>query len=175
MTGAGAKRAAGLGVSLLYVIGDGAGTRSITARDLTFTAAVGVSSWLVSVGSPGWSLSLGSGSWSVRLGDPMVLSLLSREFLSARFTSTAGNGSSAVVFDTQPVHLALARQGETPSLSDFQPAEWVGAAGTTRWARLLVGPGATPVLEPGEYDVWGRVEDVTEVAVRKLNGTVTFV
>ena len=173
--GTGTKHAAGAGVSLLHLIGDGTGTRPVIARDLTFMAVIGCPTWAVNLGGRSWLVVVGGQSWSARVGDPMEMSLLSKEFVSARFTSTAGNGSDAVVFNTQPVYLALTQIGQTPSLSDFHPAEWVGVAGATRWARLLVGPGATPVLSPGEYDVWGRVEDVTEVAVRKLNGTVTFV
>lgn len=156
--------------SILPAVGVAAAVSSVSlilagdTRDLTFSGALG---------EPGWSCTLGVSSWTGQIGDPVLISVLSREFIPARLVSRPANGSAGVPFNLQPVHLALVTAGGTPQLSDFHPAEWVGAAGLIRWCRILVGPGVLPYAA-GVYDVFARVEDISETPIRKINGQVTF-
>lgn len=136
------------------------------AVDITFSGAVG---------SPSWRPCAVTQSWTGRIGDPVKISVLSKEFVTARLDSYGANGSDAVVFDAQPVHLGLVMQGSSAQLSDFYPAEWVGVAGSRRWCRMLVGPdGGVSTYPPGDYDLYARVDDTSETAIRQMVGTVTF-
>lgn len=137
-----------------------------TDRDLTYT---------VILGPPSWQVLAGTFSWTGQRGDPMDISVLSREYIAARLTSMGGNGSPAVVFNTQPVHLGIVPEGTAPQLNQFFPAEWVGPASFRRWCRMLVGPsGGVATYTAGTYDLYARVEDTTETAIRKIAGQVTF-
>lgn len=141
-------------------VSDFAGAPAGPARDVTFTA----------VG--------GTHSWTAQGGYPVEMSTLSREYVTVRLTSTAGNGSPAVAFDAQQVHMALVPTGTAAQLNQFYLAEWVGAVGTKRWCRMLVGPsGGVATFTPGVYDRYVRVEDASETPVQKVtvNGQVTFV
>lgn len=145
------------------------GTGTLTAfaanaavvRDITCTASIGTHSWIAT------------------LGDPVQISTLSLEYVAARVDARAANGSPAVVFDTQQVHLGLVPVGTAPQLSDFYPAEWVGLASSRRWCRMLIGPGGgVATYAAGVYQVHVRIVDTPEAIVQKVGGTesgqVTF-
>jgi hypothetical protein len=106
----------------------------------------------------------------------MQISTLSLEYVPAKLTSVAANGSPAVVFDAQPVYLGLVPVGTAAQLSDFHPAEWVGLAGSRRWCRMLIGPtGGVATFTAGVYDLYARVTDSSETVVQQISGQVTFV
>lgn len=163
---------------LITLIGSASIPGSIPPRDITFIATLArIRSWLATLGTGrSWVPTLGRVSWTGWIGDPMLISTLSKEYVAARLESRQANGSPAVVFDAQPIYLGLVLTGTAPQLGDFYPAEWVGTAATTRHCRMLVGPGGgVATYAAGTYDVWARVQDSTETAVRKINGVqVTF-
>jgi hypothetical protein len=74
--------------------------------------------------------------------------------------------SSDVSLGTQPVYLAfLTSSAAEPASGDWQTATWLGTADTTRYAGVLVGPGAL-VLAEGVYWCWFKVTDSPEVPAR---------
>ncbi len=79
--------------------------------------------------------------------------------------------TASVVLDTQVVEMALTAStsaGQAPAVpTTWQAATWVGTAGTTRSARLLIGP-----LAAGTYDVWIKFTDSPEAPAR-VAGKVT--
>jgi hypothetical protein len=85
----------------------------------------------------------------------------SREYLGVNVTAD-------VELDEQPVSIAVHPYSSTadPTLS---PAEWVGDAGTTREARILVGPGGDPsvveLTRGSTYRILVKVTDNPEAPV----------
>lgn len=75
--------------------------------------------------------------------------------------------SADVTLGTQTVQMAfLTSSTAEPTGGDWQAATWLGDAGTTRHAGVLVGPGAF-VLTEGEWWVWWRITDTPEVPARR--------
>jgi hypothetical protein len=93
---------------------------------------------------------------------PAVLPSQSIEYLRVPVTAS-------VTLDTQPVEMALTpRSGTSPTAPvSWETATWTGLPGTTRTARLLIGP-----LTPGTYDCWVKVDAGDEIPVR-VAGLVT--
>ena len=82
----------------------------------------------------------------------------SREYVDLPITSS-------VELDAQTVEIGLRLIDTGADLLTWYPANWIGTAGTTRTARILVGPGGSPSvgeIEPGVYAVRGRVTDTPE-------------
>ena len=72
-----------------------------------------------------------------------------------------------VELTSQTVELAfLASYSTEPSGGDWVAATWLTAAGTTRTAGVLVGPGQH-VLAEGRWYVWYRLTDTPEVPARR--------
>lgn len=90
---------------------------------------------------------------------------VSTEYARVRLTADVELG-------TQVVELAfLASSTAEPEAGDWETATWLGDAGTTRHAGVLVGPGAL-VLAEGTYWIWWRIADTPEIPVRKA-GRIT--
>lgn len=84
---------------------------------------------------------------------------ISTEYARVRITGD-------VTLSTQTVELAFMGSRTTePSGGDWHTATWLGDAGTTRDAGVLVGP-AGLVLAEGSFYVWFRVTDTPEVPAR---------
>lgn len=66
------------------------------------------------------------------------------------------------VLDTQTVEIAITRS--QPTAGDWLPAEWIGAAGTTRQARLTPAQVGT-TRGPGTWYVFLRITDSPEIPV----------
>lgn len=78
-----------------------------------------------------------------------------------------------VTLNSQTVALAfLTSSTAEPAGGDWQTATWLGAADTTRYAGVLVGPGNL-VLAEGVYWVWWKVTDTPEVPARR-GGRITI-
>lgn len=93
---------------------------------------------------------------------------ISLQYLTASITAD-------VTLDDQVVALALmADSTGSPGADDWTTATWVGDAGTTRSARILVGPGGDFTPSVGGYTVYGRVTNDPEIPVMKV-GWVRFV
>lgn len=72
-----------------------------------------------------------------------------------------------VTLTSQTVELAfLSSSTAEPADADWETATWLGDAGTTRTAGVLVGPGALVLAEAVWY-VWWRVTDSPEVPARR--------
>lgn len=95
------------------------------------------------------------------------ISAVSKEYLHVEVTSD-------VSLDTQPVEFAFLTAGSPDGATVWTAAEWEGTAGTTRTARLLIGPSASVELTAGSYAVWVRITDTTEAPVRNA-GSITIV
>lgn len=66
----------------------------------------------------------------------------------------------------QTVELALmTTYGTKPSSGDWRAATWLGQAGTSRSAGVLVGPGGL-ALPVGMYYLWFRITSAPEVPAR---------
>lgn len=76
--------------------------------------------------------------------------------------------TAALTLDAQTVEFAFQLDGDqtSPAGADWHAATWIGDEGTTRTARLLVGPGGALVLEAGYYNVWYRVDATPEIPAR---------
>lgn len=92
------------------------------------------------------------------------ISVESREYIHVSVTAD-------VTLDTQTVEFAFTLATTIDDTATWIPAEWEGAAGTTRTARLLIGSGSANALSVGNYTVWVRITDLTEAPVRSA-GTV---
>ena len=72
-----------------------------------------------------------------------------------------------VTLGSQVVALAfLTSSTAEPAGGDWQTATWLGSADTTRYAGVLVGPGAL-VLAEGTYWCWFKVTDSPEAPARR--------
>lgn len=73
--------------------------------------------------------------------------------------------SSAVTLDTQPVAIAFHRAEDEDGdwIYDWLNATWIGTAGTTRLAQLLLTPSNTPI--PGSHPIFVKVTDNPEIPV----------
>lgn len=92
---------------------------------------------------------------------PISVPSVSKEYIRASLASD-------VVLDGQTVEVAfLPAAGIPTSETSWLAAEWIGAAGTTRFWRFLIGPGTLAPLAQGSYSVWSRITDATEQPVRK--------
>ncbi|HEY9371461.1 hypothetical protein [Streptomyces sp.] len=78
--------------------------------------------------------------------------------------------TTSSVLDAQPVHLAFVDMdtASSPVSGDWKVAAWVGTAGTTRTARVLLGPAGAVTLAPGKYMVWYKVTDSPEIPARPV-------
>lgn len=94
-----------------------------------------------------------------------ILSEIGVEYVTVSLTSD-------VTLDTQPVDFAFMPGWHTypDETTIWHPAEWVGEAGTTRDAQLLIG--ALVELDHGDHVVWIRVDDGTELIIRRA-GVIT--
>lgn len=91
---------------------------------------------------------------------------ISVEYARVRITAN-------VSLSSQVVELAFMGSRTTePSSGDWVTATWLGDAGTTRDAGVLVGPGQH-VLAEGTWHCWFRVTDTPEVPARYA-GTLTI-
>lgn len=70
------------------------------------------------------------------------------------------------------VQMAFTASGIAPVSGDWKVGSWE-VAGTTYWARCLVGPSGAVSLSAGIYDVWVKIMDAPEIPVRKA-GSVTI-
>lgn len=92
---------------------------------------------------------------------------ISVEYARVRITAN-------VSLSSQTVELAFMGSRTTePGDSDWVTATWLGDAGTTRDAGVLVGPGQH-VLAEGSYWVWFRVTDTPEIPARYAAGQLTI-
>lgn len=79
----------------------------------------------------------------------------------------AAKEAGAVVDPTgDTVQMAFPLAGVDPVSGDWKTASWE-TAGTTYYARCLVGPTGDVTLTDGLYDAWVKVTDTPEVVVRK--------
>ncbi len=71
---------------------------------------------------------------------------------------------------TATVHFALRQAARPPGVGDWSPGSWETYPGppVRHVARILIGPGGLP-LARGEWVVWIRVTDGSEVIVRALD------
>jgi hypothetical protein len=90
-------------------------------------------------------------------------SVLSTEYLKVPVTFTVAGADIDPTGD--PVQVALPVHGTDPVSGDWVTGSWE-VQGSTRWARILIGPGAK-VLAKGTYDVWVKVTDSPEVPALK--------
>lgn len=91
----------------------------------------------------------------------LVLSSLTTEYLHIPVTGD-------VDLDAQVVAIAVIPVGqEEPADDEWHEAAWVGAVGTTRSARVLIGPEEDLELANGTYTAWVKVTDTPEIPVRK--------
>jgi hypothetical protein len=80
---------------------------------------------------------------------------ISTEYARVRFTADVELGS-------QTVELAfMASMTAEPGPTDWKAATWLGSAGTTRYAGVLVGPDGL-VLAEAVWWVWARLTDTPE-------------
>jgi hypothetical protein len=74
------------------------------------------------------------------------------------------DSSGTATLSAQPVLIAVQPVRVVPNGSTtWRTATWVGAAGTARAARILIGPSTPNVIPVGEYDVWSKVTDNPEI------------
>lgn len=92
----------------------------------------------------------------------MKISSLSREYVRCPISATEAGVTVNPSVDT--VVMAFTLDGAEPAAADWKAATWE-TAGTTYYARCLVGPGGTVVLPDGVYTVWVKVTDNPEVPV----------
>jgi hypothetical protein len=77
--------------------------------------------------------------------------------------------TAAVTLTAQPVEFAFVPDGDDgPADDDWTAATWIGDAGLTRAARLLLGPGGDVTLAVGGYVPWYRVTDDPEIPARPV-------
>jgi len=90
----------------------------------------------------------------------------SKQYIYAPVTSASSPTSL-------PVSIAIVTRGVEPVSADFKAADW--EPGTTK-ARILIGPGSSPVgeLPAGNYTVWVKVDGVTEDPVMKVPNTLVI-
>ncbi len=68
-----------------------------------------------------------------------------------------------VSLSAQAVSIAVIPARTRPETGDWISATWMGSAGTTRNAAILIGPGTSNVYPLGTYDVWVKVGDTPEI------------
>ena len=75
--------------------------------------------------------------------------------------------TASVELDEQTVEIGLQQITAPRPAADWYTAAWVGDAGTSRAARILVGPGGDAELAAGVYSVQYRVTDTPEIPVER--------
>jgi hypothetical protein len=78
----------------------------------------------------------------------MVIPASSTEYLHVPVTAPAGADLTATA-----VQIAVVAHSANPAGAEWQDATWQDGA-----ARILVGPGTSTPLAPGDYKVWLRVD-----------------
>lgn len=99
----------------------------------------------------------------------VVISDLSTVFIKSRIVATKNGTSYNPTGDV--VEIAFKLPGVDPTAPDWHAASWE-TAGTSYYARLLVGPAGGLVLTVGTYKMWIRITDSPEVPVLEAPGTV---
>lgn len=99
----------------------------------------------------------------------VVISDLSTVYVKSKITATKNGTAYSPTGDA--VEVAFKTPGVDPTGPDWHAATWE-TAGTSYYARLLVGPAAGLVLAVGTYHMWIRITDNPEVPVLQAPGTV---
>lgn len=99
----------------------------------------------------------------------VVVSDLSTVFIKSRIRATKNGTTYDPTGDV--VEVAFKAPGVDPAGPDWHAASWE-TAGTSFYARLLVGPVGGLVLAAGTYKMWIRITDAPEVPVLEAPGTV---
>jgi len=95
---------------------------------------------------------------------------ISKEYARVDVTADVELGAQSISF----VFLPKVSPDTEPTGGDpWVTATWLGSAGTTRTAGVLVGPGAT-VLPEGDYRIWWKLTAAPEVPFRMAGGTLTI-
>jgi hypothetical protein len=95
-------------------------------------------------------------------------SRLSRTYVRAKITGTADD-TTPIDPATLAVQLALVPAGAQPADVDWHTAVHL----TGDRFGLLVGPGASLELDPGDYDVWRHIADAPEDDIARF-GQIRF-
>jgi hypothetical protein len=103
------------------------------------------------------------------MSSPVVISALSTVYIKSRITATVNGATYNPTGDV--VAVAFKAPGVSPAAPDWQTGSWE-AAGTSYFARLLVGPAALFQLAVGTYHMWIRITDSPEILVLQAPGTV---
>lgn len=99
----------------------------------------------------------------------VVISDLSTVYIKSRIIATVNGVTYNPTADL--VEVAFKAPGVDPTGPDWHAATWE-TAGTSYYARLLVGPVGGLVLAVGTYRMWIRITDSPEVPVLEAPGTV---
>ena len=99
----------------------------------------------------------------------VVISDLSTVYIKSKIVATKNGASYNPTADV--VEVAFKPPGVDPTGPDWHAASWE-TAGTSYYARLLVGPVGGTVLPVGTYRMWIRITDAPEVPVLEAPGTV---
>jgi hypothetical protein len=89
-------------------------------------------------------------------------SALSKEYV--RVPVAAAENGIAVNPTTDTVQMAFPTHNA--AITTWYSATWE-SAGSTYYARTIVGPGGSVALTAGRYDVWVKVTDSPEIPARK--------
>jgi hypothetical protein len=100
------------------------------------------------------------------------ISDLSTVFVKAQVIATKNGATYNPTGDV--VEVAFKLPGVDPAAPDWHAGSWE-TAGTTYFARLLVGPAGGLVLAVGTYKMWIRITDAPEIPVLETPGTVRIV